>query len=274
MIRPITFVTTMIALSSGAWMFVVKHQAEQLDRQIGGVTSQIRSSEQRIRVLRAEWALETDPTRLARLATLFMPTLKPMLPNQMVSWSAMADRLPPPGATLPHLPLPPPLPGDLPDTAGAGGPIALIATPGPADVDLPPNAVPVSSAQPQAHLAAAHSVAPSHPSPVIRHVALPVAHHALPRHAQAVWSRPSPAYAGSKHPAWSHPVPLGQSVLAPVRTVHPMGARVMTINAQAMPVPHVTARAAAPAASRGSTSVFGGYAADLAPPRPVGSSAP
>ncbi|MCW8305738.1 hypothetical protein AruPA_01700 [Acidiphilium sp. PA] len=272
MIRPVTFVTTLMALSSGAWMFVVKHQAEQLDRQIGGVTSQIRASEQRIRVLRAEWALETDPNRLTRLAAMFLPELKPMAPDQLVTWSELADRLPPPGATVPHLPLPPPLPGQLPDATAASGPIASIAPP--SAVVLPPNAVPVATpARPQpgnrapasapTRLAAARPVTPAPQHPIVHRVVLPVVHHALPKAA---------------HPAWSHPIPLGQSVLAPVRTVRPMGAQVMTINAQAAPIaPPVPQRVFHPArhpASGTSTSVFGGYAADLAPPRPVGSTAP
>ncbi len=286
MIRPVTFVTTLMALSSGAWMFVVKHQAEQLDRQIGGVTSQIRASEQRIRVLRAEWALETDPNRLARLSALFLPTLKPMLPGQMVTWSELADRLPPPGATVPHLPLPPPLPSQLPDApaaiAGAGpGPIASIAGSGSASssVVLPPDAVPVSGpvsgrvsgpvAAAPTRLAAAHTVVRPHPTPMIRHVALPALHHVLANHAHPI----------AAHPVWSHPIPLGQSVLAPVRIVRPMGAQVMTINAQDMPRPVAArratpARAMAPTPAGASTSVFGGYASDLAPPRPVGSGAP
>ncbi|HQT83482.1 MAG: hypothetical protein B7Z58_01290 [Acidiphilium sp. 37-64-53] len=271
MIRPVTFVTTLMALSSGAWMFVVKHQAEQLDRQIGGVTSQIRASEQRIRVLRAEWALETDPNRLTRLAAMFLPELKPMAPDQLVTWSELADRLPPPGATVPHLPLPPPMPSQLPDATAASGPIASIAPPA---VVLPPNAVPVAaSAQHQSgtrvsatattRLAAARPVMSAHQRPIIHRVGLPVVHHALPKAA---------------HPVWSHPIPLGRSVLAPARTVRPMGAQVMTINAQsapiAPPVPQRPFHAAPRPAAGASTSVFGGYAANLAPPRPVGSTAP
>jgi hypothetical protein len=57
-----------------------------------------------------------------------------------------------------------------------------------------------------------------------------------------------------------------------------MGAQVMTINAQDMPRP-VAARRATPVramapASTPSTSVFGGYASDLAPPRPIGNGVP
>ncbi|MDD2875720.1 MAG: hypothetical protein PHT60_00670 [Acidiphilium sp.] len=276
MIRPVTFITTMMALSSGAWMFVVKHQAEQLDRHIGGVTAQIRASEQRTRVLRAEWALETDPNRLARLAGMFLPELKPMEPDQLVTWSELADRLPPVGATVPHLPLPPPLPDQLPNTPVSPGPVASIAVPATtvSAVDLPPNAVPVANSMPATastssrpphnatahattHLAAVRLVVKSHPAQVIRRVALQVTHHPLPRAARATWN---------------HPIPLGQSVLAPARTVHPMGARVMTINAQAAPVR--APREASAAVPSQSVSVFGGYAADLAPPRPVGGSAP
>lgn len=290
MIRPVTFVTTILALSSGAWMFVVKHQAEQLDRQIGGVTSQIRASEQRIRVLRAEWALETDPNRLARLAALFLPGLKPMAPDQLVTWSELADRLPPVGADVPHLPLPPPLPDQLPaagtlpgaPSIAATGPIASNAAPSTLVV-LPPDAVPVPATTatataaptpvaatpavaPPVHLAASHPAAVPHRRvAVVRHVVLPVSRHVVthPIIVRQTTTR-------------MRPVPLGQSVLAPERTVHPMGAQVMTINAQSIPRPMAAPVAAPmarsqpmPARQSGSVSVFGGFAANLPPPRPV-----
>jgi len=283
MIRPVTFVTTMLALSSGAWMFVVKHQAEQLDRQIGGVTSQIRASEQRIRVLRAEWALETDPNRIARLAALFLPGLKPMAPDQLVTWSELADRLPPVGAEVPHLPLPPPLPDQLPaPMVATPGPIASTAAPT-SEIALPPSAVPVASSS-----SAPATAAPVAPHPTIdlaaTHATTPVAGHAAPRAAihQATQSMPMhhaiPVIRHVSlpvvHHVASHPQPLGQSVLGTPRTashtVRPMGAQVMTINAQTSPRPVVLRpRAPAPVAQTNSISVFGGYGSDLPPPRPA-----
>lgn len=252
MIRPVTFVTFMLALSSGAWMFVVKHRAEQLDRQIGGVTAQIRGSEQRIRVLRAEWALETDPNRLARLAALFLPTLKPMAPDQLVTWAQLADRLPPPGTAVPSLPLPPPLPDQLPNVAAptiAAPTIAapvIIAPSGPVAASQPPASAPQI---PPARLAAAHSTGAPAAAPRVRRVALRLA-------------RPV------DHAPMIHPPVRPRPVRHAVR---PMGARVMTITAHAAPVQTAMRRAAPVAPPQ---SVFGGYAANLPPPRPAGGTVP
>ncbi|MCF3945545.1 hypothetical protein AiwAL_05975 [Acidiphilium sp. AL] len=261
MIRPVTFVSFALALSSGAWMFVVKHRAEQLDRQIGGVTAQIRASEQRIRVLRAEWALETDPNRLARLAAMFLPALKPMAPDQLVTWSQLADRLPPPGTAVPSLPLPPPLPDQVPNVAVPAGPVASAQPP----ASAPRSAAPAQLAA--ASPAAVHRAA----APSIRHVALrtvrPVVHsttahppvHPNPMHRVAV----------------DRPMPIGQSVLAPPRrAVRPMGARVMTITAHPAPVQPAVPRSEPVSAPSAPQSVFGGYAANLPPPRPAGGTVP
>lgn len=247
MIRPVTFVTAVMALSSGAWMFVVKHQAEQLDHRIGGVTAQIRAAEQRTRVLRAEWALETDPNRLARLAGIFLPQLKPMLPDQMVTWTELANRLPPAGAAIPHLPLPPPLPWELPDQVSGPGPVVADSAGAPVHLAA---VGPQSRAGMPAILAPARRVARQRPAPVIHRVALPIPAH-RPAHPTMVWRRP---------------LPLGGSVLAPSRRLAPIGAEMTSFKAHAAPLP--------PPAARQTASVFGGYAANLPPPRPVGDPAP
>lgn len=289
MIRPVTLVTGLLMLGSGAWLFVVKHRAGTLEHKIGGVTAQIRSSEQRIRVLRAEWALETDPNRLARLAAMFMPQLRPMKPDQLVSWQQLADALPPPGAELPHLPLPPPLPGDL---SGAPSSAAVAAAAAPETVALatiplpvPPRSLPAprfaaatsqtALAAPQAHLAVPHPAV--RPVAVRRSVVAP-AQHAVVVHRPAslrhdvVARAHSPAIAAARRPQT-----LGASVLAPRPAPRPTEPPVRSITASdAVPArpqaPAPPARIVAPAA-RG-TSVFGDYGASLAPPRPAGGVAP
>ena len=134
MIRPFTLVTLLLACSSGAWMFVVKHRADALEQRLGAVTGQIRAGERQIRVLKAEWALQTDPNRLAWLAQLFMPGLQPMAPDQLVTWKQLAAKLPAPGSALRSLPLPPPLP---PGAAPAGqAPVARTTPEKPAQARL------------------------------------------------------------------------------------------------------------------------------------------
>jgi len=105
MIRPFTFITMLLAASSGAYLFAVKHRAQVLDDQLAQIADSSRQDAQRIRVLQAQWALETDPTRLQQLATQFT-TLQPMKPAQLVTFAALQTMLPaagalPPGATPP-----------------------------------------------------------------------------------------------------------------------------------------------------------------------------
>jgi hypothetical protein len=100
MIRPFTLITMLLAAGSGAYLFAVKHRAQTLDDQLAGVNQKILLDAQRITVLQAQWALETDPTRLSGLARQFSP-LQPMKPAQLVTLAALRDELPPPNTVTP-----------------------------------------------------------------------------------------------------------------------------------------------------------------------------
>lgn len=276
MIRPVTLVTAMMMLGSGAWMFVVKHRAEQLDHRIGHVTGRIRASEQRIRVLRAEWALETDPNRLQRLAAMFMPQLKPMTPAQLVTWDQLADRLPPPGAKVPSLPLPPPLPDQLPAHPPVAAAPAVVAANAPVGAPLPPPP-PAAPSRPPAK--ASVQLAASHAEPPRKAVPAPPAgprHRTIAPH-RVARAHPAPMpyhQSSSGREAANRPQQLGSSVLGSRAVSRPMGARVVSITAreQASPAP---APAPAPAPRRAvrhvaQSSVFGDYGSNLPPPQPVG----
>lgn len=123
MIRPVTLLTIAMACGSGFYMFAIKHQAQTLDQQLDQATHQTRLAEERIRVLKAEWSLENDPTRLSRLAGQFT-NLRPMQPDQLTSLQHLAEILPQPGSPLPDqgpvLPLPPPAPPGPPGAVGGG----------------------------------------------------------------------------------------------------------------------------------------------------------
>jgi len=100
MIRPFTFITMLLAAGSGAYLFAVKHHAQMLDDQIADISQASRLDAQRIRVLQAQWALETDPTRLQQLASQFTQ-LQPMQPAQLVTLAALKTSLPPAGSAPP-----------------------------------------------------------------------------------------------------------------------------------------------------------------------------
>jgi hypothetical protein len=100
MIRPLTFITALMFVLSGAYLFAVKHRSQTLDDQIAQVSQATRLDEQRIRVLQAQWALEVDPSRLQQLSTEFT-TLQPMKPSQMMTLASLRSALPPVGGSAP-----------------------------------------------------------------------------------------------------------------------------------------------------------------------------
>ncbi len=99
-VRPFTFLTGLLFALSGAYLFVVKHQSHSLEDQMQHSAAAIRRDEEAIRVLKAQWALEADPSRIAALAAQFT-RLQPMKPGQLVTLASLAQRLPPPGSSAP-----------------------------------------------------------------------------------------------------------------------------------------------------------------------------
>ena len=289
MIRPFTLVTLLLACSSGAWMFVVKHRADAIEQKLGDVTGQIRSAERQIRVLKAEWALQTDPNRLAWLAQIFMPELHPMAPDQLVTWKQLAARLPPPGSAAPSLPLPPPLPPGLvaqSDDASGTPPQAT-----------PSNGAPVASKQDQdaaVRTVAMNTAPPAHHHNAATHNA--VSHNDASRRAETthkVAATQQPHHRRHVHhtpPHVAYHAPIGASVLAvraeplpppsprPRPAPQPRSQPTRSWQAQARqtqprhtPVREASAtEAPAHRQTASSSSVFGGLGANLPPPRPIG----
>ncbi len=115
MIRPFTLLTAALAVGSGYYLYQAKHRTRLLDDEVEAVAQQTAAAETRIAVLRAEWALENAPTRLADLASRYL-LLAPMQPDQAVSMTDLASHLPPPSA--PGAAPPPVAEPDLPLLAG------------------------------------------------------------------------------------------------------------------------------------------------------------
>ncbi len=272
---------------TGAWMFVVKHRTEALERQIGSVTARVRLGEQKIEVLRAEWALENDPTRLAALAQRFMPTLKPMVPDQLVTWRQLADRLPPPGAGLPGLPLPPPL-VQPPGSGFAKGEARdlLLASAQRPEVGLMAPGKPAMLREKAKELIASAQRIVAEPVPVPKQRVEKVrAAQGMPlRIAPSTMLPPSHGVATELQHGRRTPVrvvslrqlpPVAHSATAPVQLpTQPMGARVLPIIARGeKPLPLQSNRMVGReirTAAHPLVSVFGGLGADLPPPRPIG----
>jgi hypothetical protein len=232
MIRSVNILLSVMAIAAGAWMFAVKHDTEALERKIATVNQKIQRTQQKLVVLRATWAQENDPDRLAKLSQEFLPTLKPMEPHQLVSWQQLAAALPPSGSMPPGSAAPaPPL---LADNAQPAPPAATpnVAR---AKTDLAAAIAPPSPARPKIHTRRVAHIVPPPTAP----------HHRIVDIAQ-------------RNPIPVQRLPAETSAPRLNRPVHPMGARVMSITAES-PHPH------------DSGSVFGGFGANLPPPQPLSS---
>lgn len=238
MIRPFTLITMALAMTSGAYLFGVKHRAQVLDDQLATVADQTRLDAQRIRVLQAQWSLEIDPTRLAQLAHQFT-ALQPMQPAQLTTLTRLASALP------------------APDTAPPGSnPVAAMPNL-PAPQDTSPHTSPLASAGsgPASALPLPPAAAPAAPLRLAKATAKPAAAAQKLRLATAV-----PVHATPRQPGHSHIVPdqLAENLPPPrpVRSAYPMGAQVMSVRATASPSE----------ATGGSSLAMG---SDLAPPQPL-----
>ncbi len=204
MIRPLTLITAMLFVLSGAYLFEVKHRSQVLNDQIAAATQAARLDAQRIGVLQAQWALEVDPSRLAQLSAQFTK-LQPMKPGQLVTLGALSAALPPPGSAPPGL------------NPGGQAPAQLTVASLPASVTPPPVAQALPSpppAKPPAPVRLASSVAPS-PS-AVRHIARQ--RHFMQEYAQnqpVAFSRPTVLVP----PALPQPVAVPQVPVVPVRAM-------------------------------------------------------
>ncbi len=261
MIRPFTLITMLLAALSGAYLFAVKHHAQMLDDQIASISQASRLDAQRIRVLEAQWALETDPTRLQQLATQFTG-LQPMQPAQLVTLAALKTDLPAPGTPPPlsNPELPGQVPPELQDAlaqSAAQAAAARSAVEVAGALPLPPPQAPVAAsvAAPVAAPAVmASAVAAAKPFVRLVHR---LSHSSLAGSQLAEASIPR---------SYAAPRVFAPAPYAPADRGMPMGAQAMSLKASS----------AAPQSVPGTPPVSGddsgsalGMAANLPPPQPL-----
>ena len=133
MIRPFTIICMAAAFGSGMYLYGEKHRAELLDRQIAKVIHATEAARQRTGLLRADWALLNDPTRLQAMSDKYL-ALKPMAPGQFVQLADLPTHLPAAEA--------PPKPGSTDDDIAA----EIAAAAAPAAPDAPDAAAPPAPA--------------------------------------------------------------------------------------------------------------------------------
>ena len=244
-VRPFTFLAGLLFALSGAYLFVVKHQSQSLEGQLEQSAEHARQDEEAIRVLKAQWALEADPSRIASLAARFTG-LQPMKPGQLVTVASLADSLPAPGQPAPFS-----NPQDeIPALSGAG------------DAASAPAAPPIEV---RGHVAAAQTGAPGSlasivaPRPTtypeqLADNAMPAGYSSLPKpppvrpyvivqHVAVHWTAEAKEH--EKPLRWlplaqSHSEVYEASAIAPVSRPErrlPIGAQVVRIRATGQPTP-------------------------------------
>ncbi len=93
MIRPFTCLCMMLAAGSGLYLYQEKHRSQLLDQDIAKVLNAADANRDRMRVLRAEYQLLQDPTRLGELAAQHLALAKTD-PKQFVTWATLEKTLP------------------------------------------------------------------------------------------------------------------------------------------------------------------------------------
>lgn len=110
MIRPI-LTWSALTLIAGATAFAIGHEVIELEKEQSRLVREIAEEQQRLAVLRAEWAHLNAPQRLRRLAETHTD-LRPTRPSQLTTLNGLMERLSPqPEETTPE-PSAPVLSGD------------------------------------------------------------------------------------------------------------------------------------------------------------------
>ena len=242
MMRNFTLLCLIAALGSGFYLFQTKNQAMLLDREIARVMKQTDIVRQRAGLMRTEYALLNDPSRLAELSGGLLPDLKTTAPTQFASFAELERRLPAIGAPMPAAPLEPQAPNAMvpkvvPVKAEPMRPEPAKVEPArtdPARTD-PTRTDPVKTERPM--MAAAPAPRPAPPA------APPVAIAATVPAVTTV--------------ALANPPPFGVPPRPPLSLAAPLATPVAPVAAAALPVPpSVTPPAAPPAAPPAGRSVL------------------
>lgn len=89
MIRGTTIVLLVLLGGLTGALFLVKHQVQNLEKQVAKIETSVRSYRNNIQILQAEWTLLTSPQRLGRLPR---PTgLAPLSGGQFKRFSDLPD---------------------------------------------------------------------------------------------------------------------------------------------------------------------------------------
>lgn len=88
MIRRATVLSFAFALAAGTALFVVKHEVQKLEEELGRISRATLADQEAVHVLKAEWSYLNEPSRLQRLAEKHLH-LKPLTAQRMVELDSL-----------------------------------------------------------------------------------------------------------------------------------------------------------------------------------------
>ena len=92
MIRRSTLLTSLMAITTGLALFVVKHQVQDLEGTLTKITREISNNRQAVHVLKAEWSHLNEPNRLRNLTARHLD-LGPLENAQFIRLSKLSKQL-------------------------------------------------------------------------------------------------------------------------------------------------------------------------------------
>ena len=95
MIRPITVICWILALSAGLYLYRAKHEVELMDKHIEQIAKETNDIRAESRHLLDDWIRLGEPEQLHKYSDEYLG-LKYVRPEQFVARSALPTRLPPP----------------------------------------------------------------------------------------------------------------------------------------------------------------------------------
>jgi hypothetical protein len=102
MIRPITLICWILALSAGLYLYRAKHEVELIDQHIDQIAKQTADLRIESRGLLDEWIRLGEPEQLHKYSDEYLG-LQPIAPGQFARLSDLPSRLPPPQADPPDV---------------------------------------------------------------------------------------------------------------------------------------------------------------------------
>ncbi|ARJ66998.1 energy transducer TonB [Magnetospirillum sp. ME-1] len=129
-----TILWTLLAVSVGVVLFVVKYEVKDLEHRLAGLNAEIHRNQETIHILRAEWSYLNDPVRLRTLSEKHLG-MKPVTPTQVATLDTLPkDGIPATGvvyaAVSPaRISLPPAAAAQAPRPAPQAAPVKLAESP-------------------------------------------------------------------------------------------------------------------------------------------------